>query len=98
MHGRSPDSLPGHLAPPTLHHRLVQRHGPVIDDKEALLRRVAPRRSLLGKPRLAPRGAELREGLTMLARGWPQDPRVQAVLARAARDPALVAALEGKSE
>jgi hypothetical protein len=63
---------------------------------EALLRRVAPGRTLLGRPRLAPRSPELLIEVAMLARGWPQDARVRAVLQRARRsgDAAMTAAAQ----
>ena len=67
-------------------------HEPLL--LEALLRRVAPTRGLLGRPRLAARSPEMLAALAMVARGWPQDSRVRAVLARAhaSGDAAIVAA------
>ncbi|HSJ15988.1 MAG TPA: hypothetical protein VK939_16390 [Longimicrobiales bacterium] len=64
---------------------------------ESMLRRVAPKRTLLlRRPRLAPRSPELLAQLALLARGWPNEPRVRAVLARAraSGDAVIVRAVE----
>jgi hypothetical protein len=52
---------------------------------EALLHVAAPRRTLLGRPRLAPRGPELLAALGALAARWRGEPRADEVLALAAR-------------
>lgn len=67
--------------------------------RDALLAIAAPGRSLLGRPRLAPRSPEVISALAGLAAHWSGDPRVQAVLerARASGDPELAQAAGGTS-
>jgi hypothetical protein len=74
----------------------AERSSLVLD---ALLRLCAPRRTLLGRPRLAPATPEVLDGIATLAATWRGDARAASVLARAARarDPALRAAATGRS-
>lgn len=52
--------------------------------RDALLHAAAPRRTLLGRPRLAPRGPELLAALNALASRWRGDRRAAELLALAA--------------
>ncbi|HEU4564477.1 MAG TPA: hypothetical protein VFS05_07510 [Gemmatimonadaceae bacterium] len=61
--------------------------GGVADPRalEALLQVAAPRRSLMGRPRLAPRSPELIAALAALAARWRGEPRAAEILAAAER-------------
>jgi hypothetical protein len=65
--------------------------------RDGLLALVAPGKTLLRRPRLAPKTPELVAALGVLAHGWRTDPRVEPVLARARAtgDAELVAAAGG---
>jgi len=58
---------------------------------EALIRLVAPRTTLFGRPRIAARSAAVTAALAALAAGWSTDRRVEAILERArrSRDPEI---------
>jgi len=63
---------------------------------EILLRLTDGGRTLFGRRKLAPKTPELLVALAALATGWGREPRVMAVLARAAisRDPNIRAATD----
>lgn len=66
---------------------------------EALLTFVSGGTTLLGRPRLAPKSAEMLVALGALARGWPTDRRVAPIvaLAKASKDPDIVKAVSAGS-
>lgn len=78
---------------------LLGRSGSVLA-LEALLHFAQNGTTLFGKPRLAPKSAEMLAALSAMARSWPAERRAAALLAQARRmrDPDIVEALRGDTE
>ena len=67
---------------------------------EALLRLVEGGRSLIGKPKLAPKSSDMLAALRALAAAWPQERRAAALLERAreSKDPDIARAATGEGD